>query len=116
MATILIVCGAGASSTFLATRLRSLAAIRGLDLAVQAASDSDIEARLESIDVLLVGAHLAPAFDRLNARAMQSGVAAALLPSTVFGQGGAEAALDLALGLAARPPCIPHPNEGNGHG
>jgi len=95
MTTILIVCGAGASSTFLAGRLRSIAAARGESVSVQAASDDDIDARLPSADVLLVGSHLSSSFELLRDRAADFGVPAGLLASTTFAPGGAEAAYEL---------------------
>jgi len=100
MTTILIVCGAGASSTFLASAMRTLATSRGLQITVDAASDDDLDARLPFSDVVLVGAHLESSFDVLRARAAQHDVAAALLPANLFGPAGAEAALELASGLA----------------
>jgi len=95
MTTILIVCGAGASSTFLASRMRAIAASRGESVTVQAASDDDIDSRLPSVDVLLVGSHLSSSFDILRTRAAGFGVPAGLLAATTFGPGGAEAAYDL---------------------
>ena len=95
MDTILIVCGAGASSTFLASRMRAIAASRGETVTVQAASDDDIDSRLPAADVLLVGSHLASSFDTLRSRAAGFGVPAGLLSATTFGPGGAEAAYEL---------------------
>lgn len=95
METVLIVCGAGASSTFLASRLRSLAKSRGLELLATPASTSDLRAHLHTSTVLLVGPHLADSFATLSAEAAEFGVPVALLPPTAFGPGGAEQALDL---------------------
>jgi len=101
MTTILIVCGAGASSTFLASAMRTLAKSRGIqDITIEAASDDDIDARLPFSDVVLIGAHLATSFDVLRARAAEHNVAAVLLPAGIFGPSGAETALDLASGIA----------------
>jgi len=112
MDTILIVCGAGASSTFLASRMRSLARGRGLELSITAASDTELDDHLAFLDVLLVGPHLAPQYAALSTRATDAGAAAFLLPSTAFGPGGAEAALESALELLT-PPIT---NEGILHG
>jgi PTS system cellobiose-specific IIB component len=99
MDMILVVCGAGASSTFLASRLRTLAGERGLDLTARAASNLDIDSRLADARVLLVGPHLASSFPELEAAASAHSVPAALLPSTAFGPSGAADALDLAVAL-----------------
>lgn len=112
MTTILIVCGAGASSTFLASRLRALTKTRGLDLSFEAASDSDVAARLLHTDLLLIGPHLAERFDSLRAAAAENGATAVLLPENVFGPTGAELALDQALSALASRPGSPTPTEG----
>jgi PTS system cellobiose-specific IIB component len=99
MKTVLIVCGAGASSTFLASGIRRAAAAEGLDLTIVAGSQDDLPGRLARVDVLLVGSHLAGSFDTLAAQAHDHGVRAALLPAAATGPGGAPAALELVRGL-----------------
>jgi len=117
MDTILIVCGAGASSTFLASRMRSLAAARRLPVTVEAISQQDIARRLPSASVLLVGPHLEPEFDSFNAQAHDLGISAVLLSADVFGAAGAETALNLASGLLTAGQSISHPQtEGIPHG
>jgi len=117
MNTILIVCGAGASSTFVASRLRSVAASRSLPVVVEAGSVEDLSDRLPNVDVLLVGAHLASSFDALAVEAEAHGVRCALLPSTVLSAGGPEAAFDLATGLFQPAFSHTHPTiEGTPHG
>jgi PTS system cellobiose-specific IIB component len=117
MNTILIVCGAGASSTFVASRIRSVAALRSLPVVVEAASVDDLADRLAYADVLLVGAHLSASFESLAAEADAQGVRSALLPSTVLAAGGPEAALDLATGLFEPAFSHTHPTtEGSPHG
>jgi PTS system cellobiose-specific IIB component len=117
MNTILIVCGAGASSTFVASRIRAAAASAGVPVTVEAGSTDDLPDRLAGVGVLLVGSHLAELFDALAADADARGVRAALLPSTVLSAGGPEAALDLATGLL-RPAFSHHQptTEGSPHG
>ena len=94
---ILIVCGAGASSAFVAHRLRVTGKERGLTLAVIAGSESDLPSSLDTIDVLLVGPHLAPRFDRISAQAKERGVGVVLLPTSVFSARDGAVALDLAV-------------------
>lgn len=99
---VLIVCGAGASSTFLALRIRAVARERGLDLVVEAGTLLDLDERAAATDVVLVGPHLAERFDSIASAA--SGTRIALLPDDVFGQGGAETATDLVTRLLAGEP------------
>ena len=117
MDTILIVCGAGASSTFLANRMRSLFRSRSLPVTVEATSYSDGLVRLGSVSLVLVGPHLADSFPAIATQAAEVGIPASLLPPTVFGPGGAEAATELALGLLATVQSSHHPaTEGISHG
>ena len=55
---ILLVCGAGASSSFMAAKMRMAAKERGLDLTITARSESEISNYIGFIDALLVGPHL----------------------------------------------------------
>lgn len=101
MHRVLVVCGAGASSTFLAHRIRAAARGRDIEMTVAASSTDGLAHRLEEIDMLLVGSHLAARFDELAALAEAAGARSALLPDTVFEARGEEAALDLVLGRDA---------------
>ncbi|GAB3191353.1 PTS sugar transporter subunit IIB [Nesterenkonia suensis] len=79
---ILVVCGAGASSTFVVQRLRSALQRAGLGHAVRAGSESALDAGLGDVDLLLVGPHLGDSVEDLRARA--PGSAVALLPPDIF--------------------------------
>ena len=56
---ILLVCGSGASSGFMAANMRKAAAAAGLDATIQARSESDVDNYIDDIDVIMVGPHLA---------------------------------------------------------
>lgn len=76
---ILVVCGAGASSTFVAQRLRRAAVDAGLDWHTAAGSESAVGS--EAYDLILVGPHLA---DRLTAIQKATQSQAAILPDDIF--------------------------------
>ena len=103
MRRVLVVCGAGASSTFLVYWMRRDAAGRGLDLAIDAGSTENLSSHLRDTDIVLVGNHLADAFDEILAQASAAGVAAALLPPLAFSATGAAAAIDIALDTSTQP-------------
>lgn len=63
---ILLVCGSGASSSFMAVNMRSAAAKLGLEVTVRARSESEIETYIDEIDVLMVGPHLAYILDDIK--------------------------------------------------
>jgi PTS system cellobiose-specific IIB component len=96
---VIVVCGAGASSTFVAHRLKRQAAARGLDVQAAPTSTSQLADDLPGADVLLVGAHLSAQLDELRALAAAASVPIAILPETAA-LGDGSAALDLALEFA----------------
>ncbi|MDR5698380.1 PTS sugar transporter subunit IIB [Agromyces aerolatus] len=100
---VIVVCGAGASSTFVAHRLRRTAASRGVTLEARPTSTSQLAAELEGADVLLVGAHLGAQLHELRALADAASVPIAILPETAA-SGDGTAALDLALEAAGAAP------------
>lgn len=97
---IVVVCGAGASSTFVAVKLRSAAAARGMDVSVTAGGAGQLDT-LEGIDVLLVGAHLESSVPALRARAAATGTAVAVLPPLSPAALDGVRALDMALNAKA---------------
>lgn len=101
---VLVVCAAGASSTFLVHWMRKVAASRGLDMVIDAGSQDDIGRRLAELDAVLVGSHLGEAFPRVEADAAAAGVPALLLPAVGFDAVGASAALALLETLLAKLP------------
>ena len=76
---ILVVCGAGASSTFVAQRLRRAAEAAGLAWDVAAGSEPSIAA--SDVDLLLLGPHIAA---RADDAASRTRAQVAVLPIDVF--------------------------------
>lgn len=56
---VLLVCGSGASSGFMAANIRKAAKARGLEITVNARSEATVEDYVEDIDCLVIGPHLA---------------------------------------------------------
>lgn len=63
---VLLVCGSGASSGFMAANIRKAAKARDLDISVVARSESEIDSYIDEIDVLMVGPHLAYILDEVD--------------------------------------------------
>lgn len=104
MERVLVVCGAGASSTFLALWMRRVARERGLGLSIEASSSDDVVSRLAGVDIILVGHHLATTFTDLQGIAADAGVMTALLPPLPFDARGAATALAVVQGLRSDVP------------
>ena len=60
---VLLVCGSGASSGFMATNMRRAAVARGVDMDIKARSESEIENYVDELDALMLGPHLAYILD-----------------------------------------------------
>lgn len=91
---ILVVCGAGASSTFVAQRLTSAARAAGMDVEASAVSRSTLPDRLADADAVLIGPHL-PDADAVQAEAARLGIPALTLPADVFADRDGARTLDL---------------------
>ncbi len=63
---VLLVCGSGASTGFMAANMRKAAAAMGMDMDIKARSESEIENYIDEVDVLMVGPHLAYILDEID--------------------------------------------------
>lgn len=94
---ILLCCGAGMSSGFLANSARKAAKKKKLDINIEARSQSDISSYMSSIDILLVGPHYAGELDKFKELAAPYNIPAAVIPKDVYTMLNGEALLDFAL-------------------
>lgn len=56
---VLLVCGSGASSGFMAANIRKAAKARNMEITVNARSEATVEDYVDEIDCLMIGPHLA---------------------------------------------------------
>jgi PTS system cellobiose-specific IIB component len=92
---VLVVCGGGASSGFLAQNIRKAAKKSGATIEVIARSDSEVPEYADSVNVLLIGPHLAYMEEKLRAQVEPAGVKVALLTQNIYGRLDGAAALSL---------------------
>ncbi|EBF5126677.1 PTS sugar transporter subunit IIB [Listeria monocytogenes] len=97
MKNILLICGSGASSGFMAAAIRKAAKKRGEQVTVKAASESQIDERINEIDYLLIGPHLAYMLDDLKQKVADKNVLVSIIPQAIYGTLNGEKALDLIL-------------------
>ncbi|WP_010524165.1 PTS sugar transporter subunit IIB [Nesterenkonia sp. F] len=93
---ILVVCGAGASSTFVAQRIRRGAEAEGLDLRASAGTEAMLPGAVDAVDVVLLGPQLTARAPEIRRCAALVGAAVAVLPESVFRDPDGTAALELA--------------------
>ncbi len=92
---VLLVCGSGASSGFMAANIRKAASARGLDVSVVARSESEIESYIDDIDVLMAGPHLAYIMDEIDEYAeVNPDLKVILMRGDYYSKLDGEAALD----------------------
>jgi cellobiose-specific phosphotransferase system component IIB len=98
MINVFIACGAGASSTFLAVKLRSLSQSETSQLSFIPSALANVNARAE--DIVLVASHIAK--DAKVADLSKTGITVIELPEQVNGGFQAETALALVMGHLER--------------
>ncbi|MFT0761835.1 PTS sugar transporter subunit IIB [Scrofimicrobium sp. R131] len=98
---VLICCGAGASSGFIAQAARKAAAARGSDqFEITARSEAELNEYLPDSDVVLLGPHLEYMKDDAAERARPFGVSVAVIPQIIYGTMDGNGLLDLAVATA----------------
>ena len=96
---VLIVCGAGASSTFVAHRLRRAATARDLELTAIVSSASAAPDLIPAVDIVLAGAHLGDAVVDLGVAAAAAAVPIVVIDDAARQDG--DELLDTTLAAAA---------------
>lgn len=94
---ILLCCGAGMSSGFLASNARKVAKKQKLNVTIEARSYSEASELLPTIDVLLIGPHYAKDADKFKELAKPHGVAVAVIPQDIYGTLDGARLIDLAI-------------------
>jgi cellobiose PTS system EIIB component len=101
---ILVVCGAGASSTFVAQRLQRAAVSAGLDLQAAAVPHAALAARIGEAELVLIGPHLTQVADSIREDAARHGVSVIVLPEDIFTDRDGRRTLDLITNATASLP------------
>ncbi len=96
---VLLVCGSGASSGFMAANIRKAAVAKGVEISVNARSESEIEDYLDEIDCLMVGPHLAYLLDEVDAIVGGRAIKVAVMKPEYYATLSGEKALDHILSL-----------------
>ena len=99
MKNILLACGAGASSGFIAQKMRKAAQKQGLETSIRAVSDTEILENIDGIGVLLVGPHLKHRFEEIQKDVEPFGVKAAIIDRRYYATLDGESVLKHALAL-----------------
>lgn len=99
MKNILLICGSGASSGFMAGAIRKAAKKKGEKVSVKAASEAQLDERIDEIDYLLIGPHLSYMVDELKEKTQGKNIQIAVIPQAIYGALDGKKALDLILNM-----------------
>ncbi|OCN04431.1 PTS sugar transporter subunit IIB [Erysipelotrichaceae bacterium MTC7] len=91
---VLLVCGSGASSGFMAANIRKAATAKGLEISITARGESEIENYVDEIDALMVGPHLEYIMDEVDEYVGDAPVKVILMKADYYSTLNGEKALD----------------------
>lgn len=91
---VLLVCGSGASSGFMAANIRKAAQVRGVEIDIKARGEAEIENYVEEIDALMVGPHLAYILDEIEEYIGDHDVKVILMKANYYSTLNGDLALD----------------------
>ncbi|MBU5593185.1 PTS sugar transporter subunit IIB [Clostridium sp. MSJ-4] len=96
---VLLVCGSGASSGFMATNIRKAATKKGVQCSVLARSEAEIENYINDIDCLMIGPHLQYLVDEVQEKVQGKDIKVALMDRSYYSLLDGEKALKHILSL-----------------
>lgn len=99
MINVLLICGSGASSGFMAQSIRKAAKKRGVELSVIARSEAELKRHLNTIDVLLIGPHLSYMKNDIQKVVGEHNIIIEIIPQQIYGTVDGVGALELILKL-----------------
>ena len=95
MLNIVLVCGSGASSGFMAQQIKKAAKKRGIELEITARSESILESFLENTDIVLVAPHLKAEGESISKRCAAFDVPSVVIDNMIYGTLDGNKALNL---------------------
>lgn len=96
---ILLVCGSGASSGFMATNIRKAAKTKGIDCKAVARSTSEIDSYIDSVDAIMIGPHMKHIKEDLESTAKEKGVVLIVMEKSYYSMLDGEGALNHLLSV-----------------
>ncbi|KMT58367.1 PTS system lactose/cellobiose specific transporter subunit IIB [Listeria fleischmannii 1991] len=95
MKNILLICGSGASSGFMAASIRKAAKKNGREVSVKAISEAQLDEYIQTTDILLIGPHLAYMLEDLKNKMKGKNILIDIIPQSIYGALDGGAALEL---------------------
>lgn len=102
MVTIRLFCAAGMSTSLLVNKMKDAAIKRGIEADIEAFPESQMHAKLDSIDVALLGPQVGYRLASAKELCSPKGVPVDVIPMVDYGMMNGEKVLDFALKLAGK--------------
>jgi PTS system cellobiose-specific IIB component len=81
---VLLICGSGASTGFMAANLRKETARQGLDWDITARSEAEIDSYVDGINCIMLGPHLEYLLEELTERYQEKGIKVAVMHKSYY--------------------------------
>jgi cellobiose PTS system EIIB component len=99
---VLLCCGAGMSSGFLAQRAAQAAKAKGYDMSIEARSQSVVEDYLDDINLLLLGPHYLSHLEEFEEMAEPYHVPVRVIPQEIYGKLDGEKLVEFSMSALAK--------------
>lgn len=99
MKEVLLICGSGASSGFMAAAIRKAVKKQKLDYHVIARSESQLQEYIDKTDVLLIGPHLSYIKEEITEQNTNENLKIEIIPQDIYGSLNGEKCLEMILSL-----------------
>lgn len=96
---VLLVCGSGASSGFMAKNMNKAAKKKGVPVTVKARSQNEVDAYIDGVDCIMVGPHMKFIIPDLREKAEGKDVKVALMKKSYYSLLDGEKAIDHLISL-----------------
>lgn len=94
---VMLCCGAGISSGLMAQQTRKAAKKKGLNMSVEARSESEVTEYYQYLSILLLGPHYASQLDEFQSQAKPYNLPVAVIPKEVYGSLDGAALVDFIM-------------------
>lgn len=96
---VLLVCGSGASSGFMATNMNKAAKKKGIACKVTARSKSEVDSYIDSIDMIMIGPHMKHIVPEVEEKAEGRDVQVVVMKKSYYALLDGDSAIDHILSL-----------------
>lgn len=97
MITIRLFCASGMSTSLLVSRMKEAAKVKGIEVDIEAFSESQMDKKLDNVDIALLGPQVAYILPKAKKICEAKGVPVAVIPMVDYGMMNGAKVLDFAL-------------------